>query len=145
MQEVCPISNEKVNASIVRITAGSVFTVTLLSLIYSKWLILIILVDFCIRGFIDKKYSLFVKFAHFLGKIFKVGCIWIDEAPKIFAAKLGFVLCLLILISALLNFNLLTLSLYYVLLLCSFLESAFGFCVGCKIYTIWLLFKAKIN
>ncbi|HEV2353469.1 MAG TPA: DUF4395 domain-containing protein [Puia sp.] len=60
----------------------------------------------------------------------------IDQAPKLFAAKLGFLLAGLLVLSTLCSFFQLSYVLAGILVLFSFLESALGFCAGCHVYTV---------
>ena len=75
----------------------------------------------------------------------KARSIRIDKAPKIFAARVGFLFALA---SALLFFISLSASLVVALTLMCFalLESVFNLCVGCLVYTfiVFPLFHRKV-
>ena len=59
---------------------------------------------------------------------------FINAGPKIFAARIGFVLSGLIIITFISSLNNLSLVLTGILAMFSFLEGALGYCVACQIY-----------
>lgn len=133
----CPVSNITVNENRVRVVALFVFLSSLLYLFEPYWAIpAFLVVDFFLRGFGWGRYSPFNLLSGWIIKWLSIGNKPIDQAPKLFAAQLGFAFASLLLISAALS----QLSIGYVitatLLLFSFLESALGFCAGCHVYTL---------
>jgi len=59
----------------------------------------------------------------------------VDRAPKLFAARLGFIFSDGLLIAAIFESKGAAYCIDAVLLLFSFLESAVGFCAGCYVYS----------
>ena len=132
---VCPISTQQINRNVVRMTgfmmAAMIALYAFTDIIY---FVIAITIDYLIRAFTPLKYSPFSGLAYQMTRLLKLQEKQIDKAPKIFAARVGFL------------FALATVILYYVhptsslivgLLLMSFalLESVFDFCVGCVVYT----------
>ncbi|MGF7232574.1 DUF4395 domain-containing protein [Arachidicoccus sp.] len=136
----CPISTKKTDENIVRTVALFVFIFTMLGVFLNSVLIISLLVlDFASRAFFSGTASPLKILAKVISKWFKFNKKPVDVAPKRFAAILGFVFISLILIFTLLHENILVNSFTVMLLACALLESAFGFCLGCFIYTYAVL------
>lgn len=134
----CPVDFITVNENKVRLTALSVFILALVYLIVPNWIIPAFLtVDFFLRGFNFGKYSLL----HFISdkaiKLFGIKAKPIDQAPKRFAAKIGFFFSIAILAAHVVNYTTAALVLAGVLTVFAFLESFLGFCAGCYVYTFY--------
>lgn len=132
---VCPISTQRIDGNVARITA---FLMAAMIVLYAFtgniYLVIAVAIDYLIRAFTPAKYSPFSGLAYEITRFFNLPEKRIDKAPKIFAARVGFL------------FALATVILYYVdpitsliigLLLMSFalLESVLDLCIGCKVYT----------
>ncbi len=136
---VCPISTEKVNKSVVRITGFLIASLVILYAITgSIYFIAGMIIDFIIRAFTPLKFSPLSYLASKIAKTLNLTPKAIDKAPKLFAARVGFL------------FSLTSFALFYIspaaslivaLVLMSFalLESLFDFCVGCVVYTYIVL------
>jgi hypothetical protein len=139
-QLVCPVSNEKINENLTRLNAF--FTILLIAagFVFNSVLFpLFLLADFFIRAFTKSKFSPVSYLSQSVAWLLHLGKKPIDKAPKIFAARLGFIMTLVI--AVLFLFQLYTASLVVasVLAVFAFLEFAFGICVGCFIYTYFVL------
>jgi len=135
-QLVCPISSERVDENRVRATAFGMLTLMGLFFMTSNPIFpAILMIDFYIRAFTRMKYSPVSFLAHLFVKSIGVEPIWIDKAPKMFAARVGFLLTTLTLGAALLNLPLLAVITGSTLVLFSFLECGLNFCAGCWVYT----------
>jgi len=135
--ETCPISYKLVDEKVVRI--NSILTaITVLSFFITsnKFVIVFLSVDFFIRGFIDPGYSPYSMLSKSLLRFSNNKPKLIDGSPKIFAAKLGFVFSSTIVLFAILNYHMIPIVIGILLILFALLEGIFGYCVGCKIYTI---------
>jgi len=131
----CPISDKRIDERVVRINATLTFAFTLLFVFTgSTWLLAILAVDFLLRSTQFSKYSFIGYMSRQIAKFLSTKMNFINAGPKIFAARVGLVFSILIIISSFLGFELLALGIALVLGIFSFLESAFGFCVACKIY-----------
>ncbi|MBU0473556.1 MAG: DUF4395 domain-containing protein [Bacteroidetes bacterium] len=136
MSEVCPISFKQVDEKAARINALlSAISVALFIVTSYKLLIAFLAIDFFIRGFIDPLYSFYTGLSKSLLRITNNKPKLIDGSPKIFAAKLGFIMSSLILVFAVLNFQAISIILSTMLILFASLEGIFSYCVGCKIYS----------
>ena len=135
MTQTCPISFNRIDAHLVRIVAVQVLTVALLLLVTQELIFaLILLFDFSVRILNLKNLSLFAFVAKLLIEQFQIEEQPCDEAPKRFALYLGVGIVTLFTILYAFKFIFLASILVGILLLCAFLEAAFDYCIGCKIY-----------
>jgi len=134
----CPVDFISVNENKVRLTALHVFVLIIVYLIFRHWTIITLLVvDFFLRAFNFGRYSLLNKLSEIEVRLFNIKSKAIDQGPKRFAAKIGFIFCTAILLSQLLDYTTVAIALATVILLFSFLESFVGFCAGCYVYTFY--------
>ena len=136
---ICPISNQKIDRHVVRLTGFMMATMIGLYLLTGNVLfIAIISVDYFIRAFTSLPASPFswtaVQFVRGLGLKPKL----IDKEPKIFAARVGWLFALT---ATILYFFVPAASVVVALILMSFalLESLLDFCMGCFVYTVAVL------
>ncbi len=135
MKEMCPISFSQVNEKVVRINATlSILSIILFFFTSFKLIILILGIDFFIRGFFNPKYSPYSAIAKTTLYIFKAEPLMVNAGPKIFAARVGFIFCCLIALSYFLNFEKLSLVIGSIFIFFAALEAIFKFCLACKIY-----------
>ncbi len=132
---ICPVSVEKIDNNIARLTGILTSIMIILFLITQNiWFIVILTLDFLIRSLVKVKYSplswISAKLVHYLSLKVKL----IGKAQKIFAARIGFL------------FSFLSSIFYYIdpfssfiisgiLLFFALLEGVLDICVGCLIYT----------
>ncbi|MCB0109630.1 MAG: DUF4395 domain-containing protein, partial [Caldilineaceae bacterium] len=134
-----PISPLRINRNVVRITG---FFMVLMIALYAYtgaiYFIIAIGVDYFIRTFTPLPYSPFSWLAQQVVKLLRLPWQPQDKAPKIFAARVGWLFALT---TALLYPFYPTASLVVGLTLMGFalLESLFDFCVGCVVYTYVVL------
>jgi len=142
LTQSCPISFNRIDANLVRIIATEVMIIALL-LIFTQELIfaLILLFDFSVRSLKLKQLSILALVAHFIIRYFKIKPKLCDEAPKRFALYLGVVIITLVTLLYFFQFNLLATVFASTLLVCAFLEAAFDYCIGCKIYHLLHYFQ----
>ncbi len=137
---VCPISAEKINEQITRINALLTVLFIVAGFVFQSVLFFVfLLADFYIRAFTQLKYSPISFVSAKLANALNLDKKPIAKAQKIFAARLGFVMTLAI--SILLYFNLVTAAIVIggILVFFATLEFAFAICVGCIIYTYFVL------
>ncbi len=133
---ICPTDHITVSETRVRLTALFVFLIVLGNLfIGSWWIALLLVIDFFLRGFAFGRYSPLNRTSDWIDRKFFPPGRQIDRAPKLFAARLGFIFCDCLLIAIIFELTTLTLFISCVLLLFSFLEFALGFCAGCYVYS----------
>lgn len=135
MKEMCPISFEQVNERTAQINAGlTVFSVMIFLFTPYKWIIFILAVDFFIRGFLKLSYSYYSTVSKTILSIFKIEPIMVNAGPKIFAARIGFIFCCIIILSYLFNLQKISLIICSIFMFFAALEAIFRFCLACKIY-----------
>ncbi|MFN8495606.1 MAG: DUF4395 domain-containing protein [Caldilineaceae bacterium] len=144
---VCPISPLRVNENVVRLTASGVALLVVLYLYTSRpYLILVLLLDFSIRAFTPLKYSPLSWLATQLAQRLALPEIKIDKAPKIFAARVGFLFSVAILLLFFIH-PLSSLVVSVVLLGFALLEAVFNICAGCLVYSyvVFPFFKPEVG
>ncbi len=142
---ICPISNEKVPEHLPRITAFYVISLFAAYIITGFIpIILFLAVDFFTRGFNFSKYSLLNFMARQTGSILQINSTPISKAPKLFAARLGGVMSILIIAFHLLSFSVSAVSVSVLVICLSTLECAIGFCVGCYLYS-WIVLPVFVR
>ena len=133
----CPVDFVQINENKARLTAFFVLVLGIFFLITNLWIIVAFLViDFLLRANNLGKYSLLAILSDSVIKHLKVKNKPTDRAPKRFAAGVGLVFTIGILILALLHLSTATLIATAMLLFFAFLESIVGFCAGCYVYNI---------
>ncbi|MDT8420039.1 MAG: DUF4395 domain-containing protein [Desulfuromonadales bacterium] len=137
MAAYCPIGPSNVDQTIVRGVAFMTLCSIALFLAYNLDFILVyLLFDFFMRGFLSRKMSAFVWLSQRLTRAFACKIEPVNAEPKVFAARIGFITCLLILLCKGLNLALLAYCLSAALMLAAALESVFSVCLGCYIYNL---------
>ena len=137
---VCPISDQRVNEHVTRINALLTIVVVVLAFVFnSHFLFAFLMADFFIRAFTEIKFSPIAFTSHYVSNALSLSIKLIDKAPKIFAARLGFLMTTII--AGLFVFNLPAASMVVAAMLIFFagLELLFAVCVGCMIYTYLVL------
>ena len=137
---VCPISTEIINERVTRANALLTIILAASGFIFSSVLFFVFLMaDFYIRAFTSLKYSPISYLSSRLVNALNIGMKPTGKAQKIFAARLGFIMTLIIITLFLLNLNLAALIIGGILIFFASLEFALGICVGCMIYTYFVL------
>jgi len=135
----CPVDFITVNENKVRLTALHVLLLSVVYVWLMHWSIAAFLtIDFFCRAFNWGKYSLLNLISEKEVQVFSVKSKPIDQAPKRFAAKIGFIFSLSILASMLFNYTNTAIVLSVILSMFAFLESFAGFCAGCYVYTFFI-------
>jgi hypothetical protein len=135
MQAVCPITDKKINERVARINAFITVLLVLSFILFKFWPALIFLaIDFITRGFFDSRCSVICITSKWIVNRFSLGGKVMNAGPKIFAAQVGVVFSVVAITLFFAGFSLAGLVTASVLALFSFLETAFGYCVACKLY-----------
>jgi hypothetical protein len=140
----CPISGNQRDNNTVRVVAGFVFAIAgsalLVALLVSAQTAAIITgvlaLDFIIRAFIKPKYSPLATLARGTVSGLKLPKKMVDNAPKVFAARIGVVFSVVATILFAVKLLYAGIVVLAILLLCAALESFFGFCLGCWMYAL---------
>lgn len=140
---VCPVSEVRVNESVVRTVAGFIFLLSIIILFTGfKWLGVFLAIDFAIRAFSNGDFSVLKIISKSVASSLKLPVKPIDAAPKKFAALVGVIFSVVITISLFLGWDIAALVFNTVLIICAGLESFAGYCVGCQFYS-WIVLPAK--
>ncbi|MFY9151289.1 MAG: DUF4395 domain-containing protein [Prolixibacteraceae bacterium] len=137
---VCPISEQRVNEQVTRLNAMFAIGILVLAFVMnSVALFVFMMADFFIRAFTELKFSPISFVSHYLSNALNLPVRMIDKAPKVFAARLGFLMTTVISALFVLDLELASLILSSFLILFASLEFLFAICVGCMIYTYAVL------
>ena len=124
---LCPISDKKIDDHVARLNGA--FTVLFLAtfiLTGSIIPILLLAIDFALRSGKLSRYSAFSFISRNIVKTLSIKPELINAGPKIFAARIGLVFSIVIIISYLFGLTGLVYIFTGVFGTCAFLESAFG-------------------
>jgi len=139
-QLICPTSNEHIYERVTRLNALFGILLVLAGIAFNSIFPLILLTaDFYTRAFSNAKYSPISYLSHRMTHALNLDKKSIDKAPKIFAARLGFLMSLTITILMLSQFNAAAFAVGGILVFFASLEFMLAICVGCIIYTYLVL------
>lgn len=139
-QLVCPISNEQISERVTRINALLAILMVVAGFVFnSPFFIVFLMADFFIRAFTKLKYSPLSYLSMKMANTFQLDKKLIDKAPKVFAARLGFLMTLIILVLMLLGLHTFALIVGGILVFFASLEFALAICMGCILYTYLIL------
>jgi hypothetical protein len=139
MAHICPIGGTLINEPTVRVVAGLVAITAAVGIYFQSPIIFLFLAfDFAVRGFNKQGWSLFRYFGIKTVDIIDVKAKLIDAGGKKFASKIGFILSVILTAASLLQFSVVVNTLGGMLVLFATLESVLAYCVGCKIYTLYI-------
>ena len=139
-QLICPISNEHINEKVTRLNAllGVIIIVT--GIVFNSVIIFALLTaDFYTRAFSNARFSPVSYLSHRMANALNLERKEIDKAPKVFAARMGFVMSLTITVLMLLQFNTAAFAVGGILVFFASLEFALAICMGCIIYSYIIL------
>lgn len=137
MLQSCPISGVKVDESAVRINSFLVVIGTMVAIFFESGVIAgLFFVDFLVKCANPTLAPLSV-FSGFLARSFGVKKKFVDYAPKRFAAFIGALLFGAALFALFSGQSSIFCALLTIVVFCAVLESAFAYCVGCKVYAVF--------
>lgn len=137
MSYSCPLNFVQVDSNASRLSSLMVAALVIIYLLTSCTLILYFLIlDFSVRLFVDKKYSLLSILALFLRKSFKIQEKFTDGGAKRLAGIFGLIFVSALLITDILALQTLTFIVAGIFLSCSLLDVFINYCLGCQIYYI---------
>ena len=145
---LCPVSDKKINENVARINGGFTAILMIIAVLaHSVIPVVFLAFDFYLRSSQFSGYSLVAITSRNIVRYLGINENIINAGPKIFAARIGFIFSVLIVISFIFNSGLSISLLSSILILFSVLESVFGFCVACEIYpyVYHLFYKEKIH
>ncbi|WP_343634692.1 DUF4395 domain-containing protein [Fluviicola sp.] len=131
----CPVNDKQVNEFVIRMVAMQVIFIAVTALYFQNALIAgLLLIDFGTRAFGFSQFSPLKYIAQKTVTHFHLGYKATNEAPKKFAAGVGFVVVGLFITLLLLEYAIPASIIGGLLILFAGLESVFGICVGCMMY-----------
>ena len=131
----CPISNKRIDERVARLNGLFTFLLITLFIFTQLWYIPAFLAfDFLMRSTDLSKYSPMGFVSRSIVKLMSTKKKLVNAGPKTFAARIGLIVSSAIFIFSLISLNITALALATILALFSFLETAFGYCVACKVY-----------
>lgn len=146
MVKICPVSTQMTNEKVSRMNA--LFTVLLVvaclisgSILYA----MLLFIDFLLRNVNQGRLSPIIRMNKYMVGALSLEPRMINAGPKVFAARVGFVLSFLVMVLSITATHAAAMVPAGVLGLFSFLEMAFGYCVACKLYPFILPLNEKIN
>jgi hypothetical protein len=142
----CPVDFVTINENKARVNAFFVLGLAITFLLTGVWVIFVLLaVDFLLRTTDLARYSPIGFLSDAVIRQLKIKNKPVDRGPKRFAAGMGFVFTISILILLTLQQSLAVQVLTALLIICAFLEAVAGLCVGCYVYTLSLLLTKKTS
>jgi len=137
---VCPISDQRVNEHVTRFNAMFTIGIILLAFVLNSVVLFVFLMaDFFIRAFTEIKFSPISFASHYLSNTLNLPIKLIDKAPKVFAARLGFLMTTLIAGLFVIGLNAYAIFVASILVFFANLELFFAICIGCMLYTYLIL------
>ena len=131
----CPINGIKVNEHVARTVALIVMLLSAIAIDFNFYIITLFLIfDFASRAFLGGNYSVLKLIAKHINTALKIKPLLTDEAPKKFAALLGFIFVNVIFVLQYFNFQQTATIVGLLLIVCAALEGFLAFCVGCVIF-----------
>lgn len=141
----CPINEKQVNEIVIRMIAMQVVFVGLAALYFQNpYIAGFLFTDFGLRAFSMNQWSPLKYAAQKTVTHFQLGYKATNEAPKKFAATMGFFVVGLFTVLLFFQFFVSASLVGGILLLFASLEAGFGLCVGCIIYqklSLWGFIK----
>ena len=141
MSQSCPLAFRKIDGTIARINALSVFLLSFLSVFIPEPIILLVLgLDFMIRLYGNRRFSPIFQVSTLLKRVLGLKSEMVDAGAKRLAAHFGLFFVFAALASDLAGLTVVMYAIVAVFLFCLSLELLFGYCIGCKIYFIYRTF-----
>lgn len=132
---VCPISSERVDSHVSRLT---VFFNAALMIVYLITLnpvpLIVVAIDYAIRAFGYNQFSPLCFLASLIIRILGSKPKMVDKAPKMFASRLGLICAILGVVFHFVGWTLASMSIIGFFTVLALLDSVVNFCVGCLIY-----------
>ena len=131
----CPISTKRVDSNMVRLVSFQVASFSVVLLLTQEVIFaFLLLYDFMMRTFRLSYLSPFHQVGKFILASWNISPKLCDESPKRFALYLGLAISFLLAVLYTVGLGFIATSIAIMLFICALLETAFDFCIGCKIY-----------
>ncbi|MGC9341517.1 MAG: DUF4395 domain-containing protein [Bacteroidales bacterium] len=135
MVKICPISVKRINENLSRLNASFTLLMSILFLLtWSPFFMMVIVMDFILRNIMEGKLNPVTRFNNYLITVIHIPEHLINAGPKIFAARVGLLLGIAGTFFLFMGNHVAVSVIIGMLGIFSFLESAFNYCVACKLY-----------
>lgn len=132
---VCPISAERVDSNVSRLT---VFFNAALMIVYlltqNPIPMIVVALDYGVRAFGYNQYSPLCFIANLIIELIGSKPKMVDKAPKVFASRLGWICAILGVVFYYAGWGVASMSIIGFFTILALLDSVANFCVGCLIY-----------
>ena len=136
----CPVSSERVDNNVTRIIAAIVLLLSVAGILLHNYFVFIFLTyDFASRTFYKGNGSILKWVGKQIVKVLRITPKPINAAPRKFAAGLGLIFSFTIGMLIYLTLTIPSLIVGGILVVCALMESALGFCLGCYVYSIFII------
>ena len=136
MNLICPVSTKQMNDKVARINALIILGLLIITVLTNfEWIIILLALDFTIRGSSEFPFSPITYVSKKISEKLKQIPTMINAGPKIFAARIGFIFCVLISILLIMKAIIVANILIIIFAILVGMEGVFGFCVACHYYT----------
>jgi len=135
-QLICPISHERINERVTRLNAFFGILLLISGFVFNSiFFFVILLADFYTRAFTKAKFSPISYLSNRMVNALNLNKKNIDKAPKIFAARIGFLMTLATTVLFALQLNTAAFIVGGILVFFATLEFVLAICMGCIMYT----------
>ena len=133
----CPLNFVQVDSNASRLSSLMVASLVIIYLTTSiEYILYFLILDFSLKLFINKNYSLISMLAHTLRKSLKMPEKFTDGGAKRLAGIFGLIFVSMLLLTDFLGLSSLTYIVAGIFLSCSLLDVFINYCLGCQIYYI---------
>ena len=133
----CPLNFVQVDSNASRLSSLMVASLVIIYLTTSiEYILYFLILDFSLKLFINKNYSLISMLAHTLRKSLKMPEKFTDGGAKRLAGIFGLIFVSMLLLTDFLGLSSLTYIVAGIFLTCSLLDVFINYCLGCQIYYI---------
>jgi len=137
MSYSCPLNFVQVDSNASRLSSLMVASLVIIYLATSiEFILYFLILDFSLKLFVNKNYSLLSTLAHALRRSLKMQEKFTDGGAKRLAGIFGLIFVSMLVITHFLNLDSLTYIVAGVFLSCSLLDVFINYCLGCQIYYI---------
>lgn len=137
MSYACPITFEKVDSTVSRFNSFLVSLFLIYYLIsFNEYILYFLFIDFVIRSFFKKDYSLLFLVSKTLKKVLRFKSKPYDGGAKMLAGYFGILFLALLIVGNYFSLDIFTYIVGAIFLSCALLDVFFNYCVGCKVYFI---------
>jgi hypothetical protein len=145
---ICPIAGYKIDEKVARVVAGFVVLATVFGLLaapgVARWIFLFLAYDFGVRAFSRPRWSLLGRLSAQILKALRVAPRGVDAGPKRFAARIGLLFSVALLVLTQFDQDVVTQVVAAILVVCAALEALLGFCLGCQMWTLWYSVRDRV-